>query len=47
VSFAAIILRVASEQVFVVVTVVYFVIGSVRKFSDTPSYCLSHRRSPS
>jgi hypothetical protein len=36
VSFAAITLCVASQQVFVVV--VYFVIYSVRKLLDTPSY---------
>jgi hypothetical protein len=39
VSFAAITLCVASQQVFVVV--VYFVIDSVRKLLDTPSYCIS------
>jgi hypothetical protein len=44
VSFAAITLRVASQRVFiiivvvVVVVVVYFVIDSVRKLLDTPSY---------
>jgi hypothetical protein len=39
VSFAAIILCVASQRVFVVVfVVVYFVIDSVWKLSDTPSY---------
>jgi uncharacterized membrane protein len=37
VSFAAITLYVASQQVFIVVFV-YFVIDSVRKFLDTPSY---------
>jgi hypothetical protein len=37
VSFAAITLCVASQRVFVVV-VVYFVIDSVRKVLDTPSY---------
>jgi hypothetical protein len=41
VSFVAITLCVASQQVFtvvvVVVVVVYFVIDSVRKLSDTPS----------
>jgi hypothetical protein len=37
VSFAAITLRVASQRVFIVV-VVYFVIDSVRKLLDTPSY---------
>jgi hypothetical protein len=37
--FAAITLCVASQRVFiVVVVVVYFVIGSVRKLLDTPSY---------
>jgi hypothetical protein len=36
VSFAAITLCVASQRVFVVV--VYFVIDSVRKLLDTPSY---------
>jgi uncharacterized protein HemY len=40
VSFAAITLCVASQRVFVVVVVVviYFVIDSVRKLLDTPSY---------
>jgi hypothetical protein len=37
VTFAAITLCVASERVFIVVSV-YFVIGSVRKLLDTPSY---------
>jgi hypothetical protein len=37
VSFAAVTLCVASQQVFVS-TVVYFVIDSVRKLLDTPSY---------
>jgi hypothetical protein len=37
VSFAAIILCIASQRVFVVV-VVDFVIDSVLKFLDTPSY---------
>jgi uncharacterized protein HemY len=40
-SFAAITLCVASRRVFivvVVVVVVYFVIDSVRKLFDTPSY---------
>jgi hypothetical protein len=37
VSFAAITLRVASQRVFIVVSV-YFVIDSVRKLLDTPSY---------
>jgi hypothetical protein len=36
VSFAAITLCVASQRVFVIV--VYFVIDSVRKLLDTPSY---------
>jgi hypothetical protein len=36
VSFAAITLCVASQRVFI--TVVYFVIDSVRKLLDTPSY---------
>jgi uncharacterized membrane protein len=44
VSFPAITLCVASQRVFivvvvvVVVVVVYFVMDSVRKLSDTPSY---------
>jgi hypothetical protein len=38
VSSAAIALCVASQQVFVVVVVVYFVIDSVPKLFDTPSY---------
>jgi hypothetical protein len=42
VSFAAITLCVASQQVFIVVSV-YFVMDSVRKLLDTPSY--SHVRS--
>jgi hypothetical protein len=37
VSFAAITLCVASQRVFIVVNV-YFVIDSVRKLLDTPSY---------
>jgi hypothetical protein len=37
VSFAAITLCVASQRVFVVI-VVYFIIDSVPKLSDTPSY---------
>jgi hypothetical protein len=37
-SFAAITLCVASQQVPIVVVVVYFVIDSVRKLLDTPSY---------
>jgi hypothetical protein len=36
-SFAAIIICVASQRVFIVVSV-YFVIDSVRKLSDTSSY---------
>jgi hypothetical protein len=39
VSFAAITLCVASQQVFIVVSV-YFVIDSARKLLDTPSYIL-------
>jgi len=39
VSFAVIILCVASQRVFVVIfAVVYFFMNSVRKFLDTPSY---------
>jgi hypothetical protein len=39
VSFAAITLRVASQRVFIIVfVVVYFVIDSVWKLLDTPSY---------
>jgi hypothetical protein len=39
VSFAAVTLCVASQRVFiVVVVVVYFVILSIRKLLDTPSY---------
>jgi hypothetical protein len=44
VSFAAITLCIASQRMFivvVVVVVVYFVIHSVRKLLDTPSYSLS------
>jgi len=37
VSFAAITLYVASQRVFIVISV-YFVIDSVRKVLDTPSY---------
>jgi hypothetical protein len=50
VSFAATTLCVASQRVFIVVSV-YFVIDSVRKLLDTPSYLLlyfdkySHRKS--
>jgi len=40
VSFAAITLCVASQRVFIVVSV-YFVIDSVRKLLDTPSYICS------
>jgi hypothetical protein len=42
VSFAAITLCVASQQVFAVVVVVYFVIDSVQKLLDTPSYVQMH-----
>jgi disulfide bond formation protein DsbB len=48
VNFAAIALCIASQRVFivvVVVVVVYFVIDSVRKLLDTPSYILFFRRS--
>jgi hypothetical protein len=38
VNFAAINLCVTSQRVFVDVVVVYFVIDSVRKLLDTPSY---------
>jgi hypothetical protein len=38
VSFAAITLCVASQRVFIVTVVVYFVIDSVRKLLNTPSY---------
>jgi hypothetical protein len=41
VSFAAINLCVASQRVFIVVSV-YFVIDSVRKLLDTPSYVMSY-----
>jgi hypothetical protein len=47
VSFAAITLYVASKRVFIVVSV-YFVIGSVRKLLDKPSYTglkFKHNRS--
>jgi hypothetical protein len=37
VSFAAVTLCVASQRVFIIVDVVYFVIDSVRKILDTPS----------
>jgi hypothetical protein len=44
VSFATITLCVTSQRVFVVAAVVYFVIDSVRKLLDTPSYIhLSHK----
>jgi hypothetical protein len=42
VSFAAITLCVASQRVFVVF-VAYFVIDSVRKLFDTPSYIILYR----
>jgi hypothetical protein len=49
VSFAAIILCVASQSVFIVVAVIYFVIDSVWKLMDIPSYtpqiCDSHAHS--
>jgi len=38
VSFAAITLCVASQRVFTFVSLYYFVIDSVRKLLDTPSY---------
>jgi hypothetical protein len=41
VSFAAVTLCVASQRVFIVVSV-YFVIDSVRKLMDTPSYITKH-----
>jgi hypothetical protein len=42
VTFFAITLYVASQRVFIIlVVVVYFVIGSVRKLLDTPSYLLN------
>jgi hypothetical protein len=37
VSFAAITLSVASQRVFIVTVVAYFVMDSVRKLLDTPS----------
>jgi hypothetical protein len=40
VSFATITLCVASQRVFIVVSV-YFVIDSVRKLLDTPSYIVN------
>jgi hypothetical protein len=42
VSFAAITLCIASQRVFIVVSV-YFVIDSVRKLLDTPSYTNERR----
>jgi hypothetical protein len=42
VSFAAITLCVASQRVFIVIRV-YFVIDSVRKLLDTPSYATHSR----
>jgi hypothetical protein len=47
VSFAAITLCVASQQVFVVVAAAaaaYFVIDSVRKLLDTPSYTVESKQ---
>jgi hypothetical protein len=44
VSFVAIILCVASQRVFIVVSV-YFVIDSDRKLLDTPSYTTTLRAS--
>jgi ABC-type uncharacterized transport system fused permease/ATPase subunit len=38
VSFATVTLCVASQGVFVFVVVIYFIIDSVRKLLDTPSY---------
>jgi hypothetical protein len=43
VSFAGITLYVASQRVFIVV-VVYFVIDSIRKLLDTPSYIRNNKR---
>jgi hypothetical protein len=40
VSFGATTLNVASQRVFVVIVVVYFVVDSVRKLLDTPPYTL-------
>jgi hypothetical protein len=49
-SFAVITLCVASQRVFVVVVVVvvvvYFVIDSVRKLTDTPSYIRNNTSVP-
>jgi hypothetical protein len=38
VSFTSITLFVASQRMFIIVAAVYFVIDSVRKILDTPSY---------
>jgi hypothetical protein len=43
VSFAAIILCIASYLMFIVVIVVYFVIDSVRKLLDTPLYIFDRK----
>jgi uncharacterized membrane protein len=43
VSFAAITLCVASQRVFIIIVLVYFVIDSVRKVLDTPSYSVLTR----
>jgi hypothetical protein len=43
VSFAAIALCVASERVFIVIGL-YFVIDSVRKLLDTPSYVFRRQK---
>jgi hypothetical protein len=40
VSFASITLCIASQRVFIVVSI-YFVIDSVRKFLDTPLYLIN------
>jgi hypothetical protein len=42
VSFAAITLYVASQRLFVIVSM-YFIIDSVRKLLDTPSYVYMYR----
>jgi hypothetical protein len=42
VSFAVITLCVASQRVFIVVIVVYFVIDSVRKLLDITSYVINY-----
>jgi hypothetical protein len=47
VSFAAITLCVASQQVFIVFVVVYFVMDSVRKLLDTLSYSFIQFYDPS